>query len=212
MRSRCWALLGHSRQTLTPHCFSIEIVPRLGGAQSSAHPRTVFPAKQNRMNKLQIKANWNDIKEKLKQKFAHLTDEDLTFTEGQEEDLLGRLAQRLGKSPEEVRREIDEAQRAFTAVLHKAEDAFDSGREYARQNTISVILCSLIIGVIIGALLFSRKRKEPDKVQAVRDWLEGTLDEFSKRLPQAKKQAQSLQGDIVGQAQALGKKLNFWCR
>jgi uncharacterized protein YjbJ (UPF0337 family) len=60
------------------------------------------------MNRLQIKGNWNEIKGKLKQKFADLTDDDLTFTEGKEDEMLGRLQQRLGKSEEEVRRAIEE--------------------------------------------------------------------------------------------------------
>jgi len=60
------------------------------------------------MTALQIKGNWNEIKGKLKQKYAQLTDDDLTFAEGKEEELLGRLQQRLGKSKEEVRREIEE--------------------------------------------------------------------------------------------------------
>jgi uncharacterized protein YjbJ (UPF0337 family) len=60
------------------------------------------------MNKLQIKGNWNEIKGKLKQKYAQLTDDDLTFAEGKEDELLGRLQQRLGKSKEEVRREIED--------------------------------------------------------------------------------------------------------
>jgi uncharacterized protein YjbJ (UPF0337 family) len=65
-------------------------------------------AKQGSMTKLQIKGSWNEIKGKLKQKYAQLTDDDLTFAEGKEEELLGRLQQRLGKSKEEVRREIEE--------------------------------------------------------------------------------------------------------
>jgi uncharacterized protein YjbJ (UPF0337 family) len=60
------------------------------------------------MNKLQIKGNWNEIKGKLKQKFADLTDDDLTFAEGKEDEMLGRLQQRLGKSEEEVRRAIEQ--------------------------------------------------------------------------------------------------------
>ena len=60
------------------------------------------------MNKLQIKGNWNEIKGKLKQKFADLTDDDLTFTEGKEDEVLGRLQQRLGKSEEEIRRAVEE--------------------------------------------------------------------------------------------------------
>ncbi len=60
------------------------------------------------MTKLQLKGNWNEIKGKLKQKYADLTDDDLIFAEGKEEELLGRLQQRLGKSKGEVRREIEE--------------------------------------------------------------------------------------------------------
>jgi uncharacterized protein YjbJ (UPF0337 family) len=68
----------------------------------------VRSAKQSGMTTLQLKGNWNEIKGKLKQKYAQLTDDDLTFAEGKEEELLGRLQQRLGKSKEEVRREIEE--------------------------------------------------------------------------------------------------------
>ena len=60
------------------------------------------------MNKLQIKGNWNEIKGKLKQKFADLTDDDFTFAEGKEDEMLGRLQQRLGKSEEEIRRALEE--------------------------------------------------------------------------------------------------------
>lgn len=61
------------------------------------------------MTKLEIKGNWNEIKGKLKQKYAQLTDDDLTFAEGKEEELLGRLQQRLGKEKAEIRREIEES-------------------------------------------------------------------------------------------------------
>ena len=59
------------------------------------------------MTKLEIKGNWNEIKGKLKQKYAQLTDDDLAFAQGKEEELLGRLQQRLGKDKEELRREIE---------------------------------------------------------------------------------------------------------
>jgi uncharacterized protein YjbJ (UPF0337 family) len=58
--------------------------------------------------KLQIKGNWNEIKGKLKQKYGQLTDDDLTFTQGKEDELLGRLQQRLGKDKEELRKSIEE--------------------------------------------------------------------------------------------------------
>ena len=64
----------------------------------------LYPETYNqRMNKLQIKGSWNEIKGKLKQQFGNLTDNDLTFAEGKEDELLGRLQKKLGKSKEELR-------------------------------------------------------------------------------------------------------------
>jgi uncharacterized protein YjbJ (UPF0337 family) len=57
---------------------------------------------------MNLKGSWNEIKGKLKQKYGQLTDDDLTFAEGKEDELLGRLQKRLGKSKEDVRREIEE--------------------------------------------------------------------------------------------------------
>jgi uncharacterized protein YjbJ (UPF0337 family) len=59
------------------------------------------------MTNLQFKGNWNEVKGKLKQKYARLTDDDLTFAEGKDEELLGRLEKRLGKTKEELRMEIE---------------------------------------------------------------------------------------------------------
>jgi uncharacterized protein YjbJ (UPF0337 family) len=60
------------------------------------------------MTKLQLKGSWNEVKGKLKQKYAQLTDDDLTFAEGKDEEFLGRLQQKLGKSKEDLRREIED--------------------------------------------------------------------------------------------------------
>jgi uncharacterized protein YjbJ (UPF0337 family) len=58
---------------------------------------------------MNLKGSWNEIKGKLKQKYGQLTDDDLTFAEGKEDELLGRLQKRLGKSKEDLRREIEES-------------------------------------------------------------------------------------------------------
>lgn len=59
-------------------------------------------------SKLQIKGNWNEMKGKIKQKYADLTDDDLLYVEGKEEELYGRLQQRLGKSRAEVEKIVDD--------------------------------------------------------------------------------------------------------
>jgi uncharacterized protein YjbJ (UPF0337 family) len=55
------------------------------------------------MNKLNIIGNWNEIAGKLKQKFGNQNDDDLLFKEGKEEEMLGRLQQKLGKTKEQIR-------------------------------------------------------------------------------------------------------------
>jgi uncharacterized protein YjbJ (UPF0337 family) len=59
------------------------------------------------MTNLQFKGSWNELKGKLKQKYAQLTDDDLTFAEGKEDELLGRLEQKLGKTKEDLRKELE---------------------------------------------------------------------------------------------------------
>ena len=58
------------------------------------------------MNTLSMKGTWNEVAGKLKQQFANLGDDDLLFKEGKEEELLGRLQQKLGKTKAELRKLI----------------------------------------------------------------------------------------------------------
>ncbi len=55
------------------------------------------------MDNLELRGNWNELKGKLKQRYAELTDDDLTFEEGREDELIGRLQQKLGKTDREIR-------------------------------------------------------------------------------------------------------------
>ena len=59
-------------------------------------------------NSTELKGNWNEVKGKLKQKFALLTDDDLLVIEGKQDELLGRLQVKLGKTKEEVQKIISE--------------------------------------------------------------------------------------------------------
>ncbi|MFH6997149.1 CsbD family protein [Flavobacterium sp. FlaQc-57] len=56
------------------------------------------------MNTTEIKGNWNELKGKLKQKFADLTDDDLMHAEGKEDEMYGKLQQKLGKTKEEFQK------------------------------------------------------------------------------------------------------------
>ena len=57
----------------------------------------------NIMTKLTFKGSWNEITGKMKQKYAQLTDDDLLFAEGKEEELLGRLQKKTGETKENLR-------------------------------------------------------------------------------------------------------------
>ena len=60
------------------------------------------------MNKLQMKGDWNIAKGKIKQKWAKLTDEDLQFVAGKEDELIGRIQKRTGEARENVERALEE--------------------------------------------------------------------------------------------------------
>jgi len=61
------------------------------------------------MSELQdkLKGNWNEIKGKLKQEYAGLTDDALMYEEGKEDELLGNIQKISGKTKEEVKEFID---------------------------------------------------------------------------------------------------------
>jgi len=54
------------------------------------------------MDTLRIKGNWNQMKGKIKQRYPDLTDDDLILVAGREDDLLGRIQRKTGKSRDEV--------------------------------------------------------------------------------------------------------------
>lgn len=54
------------------------------------------------MNTTELAGIWNEQKGKLKQKFATITDDDLTFAEGKKDEMLGRLQIKLGKTKEQL--------------------------------------------------------------------------------------------------------------
>ena len=64
------------------------------------------------MTKLEIKGDWNITKGKLKQKWAKLTDDDLQYTEGKSDELVGRIQKRTGETREAVEEAIKECSAA----------------------------------------------------------------------------------------------------
>ena len=58
-------------------------------------------------NSNEIKGSWEELKGKLKKSYADLTDDDLMYEEGQEQEMWGKLQQKLGKTAKEIKSLFD---------------------------------------------------------------------------------------------------------
>ena len=59
-------------------------------------------------SKNEIEGKWKEMKGKLKQKFAKLTDDPLLLIKGEKDELVGKLQVELGKSEDEIQDIISE--------------------------------------------------------------------------------------------------------
>ncbi len=78
------------------------------GNEAKETQEKIHEATTDSPGKLRFKGDWNQTKGKLKQKFADLTDDDLLYEEGKEDELYGRIQKKLAKSREEVDRLLNE--------------------------------------------------------------------------------------------------------
>lgn len=84
--------------TLINCCFSTLLLPNL----------LIIKTKKTMENLTELKGDWKQKVAKLKQKFAMLTDDDVMLAEGKQDELLGRLQTKLGKTKEEIHKIISE--------------------------------------------------------------------------------------------------------
>ena len=54
------------------------------------------------MNTTEMKGNWNEQKAKLMKKFAILTDNDLMYEEGKQDEMMAKLQIKLGQTKEQL--------------------------------------------------------------------------------------------------------------
>ena len=52
--------------------------------------------------KLKLKGNWNEIKGRAKKQYAQLTDDDLLYEDGKDDELVGRIQKKVGKTKDDV--------------------------------------------------------------------------------------------------------------
>lgn len=60
------------------------------------------------MSNLEWKGRWNEIKGRIKSSYGDITEDDLQFEEGQEEQLFGRLQKKTGKTKEQVQQWLND--------------------------------------------------------------------------------------------------------
>jgi uncharacterized protein YjbJ (UPF0337 family) len=53
--------------------------------------------------KLKLNGTWNEVKGKIKTKYADLTEDDLLYEEGKDDQLLGKIQQKTGKAKQEIK-------------------------------------------------------------------------------------------------------------
>ena len=59
--------------------------------------------KVNDQTELRARGNWNEIKGQTKQKWGHLTDDDMTYEEGQQDEWFGKLQQKTGETMDDIK-------------------------------------------------------------------------------------------------------------
>jgi uncharacterized protein YjbJ (UPF0337 family) len=60
------------------------------------------------MNQLILQENWSVSKEKLKQKYPSLTDNDLAYILGKEDEMIDQIQRKTGESRDEIEKYLRE--------------------------------------------------------------------------------------------------------
>ena len=55
-----------------------------------------------------VEGNWKQVKDKIKEKWGNLTDDDLTAINGQRDQLEGKIQERYGLAKDQVKRDVDD--------------------------------------------------------------------------------------------------------
>jgi len=66
------------------------------------HRILIDETKINNMDELELRARWHELKGKAKQAHGDLTDDDMRWEEGRDEEFFGRMQTKLGKTKDEV--------------------------------------------------------------------------------------------------------------
>jgi uncharacterized protein YjbJ (UPF0337 family) len=60
------------------------------------------------MNHITLKDNWSAFKEKLKRKYSNLTENDLAFVLGKEDEMIDQIQRKTGESRDQIEKYVRE--------------------------------------------------------------------------------------------------------
>jgi uncharacterized protein YjbJ (UPF0337 family) len=133
-----------------------------------------------------LQGQWNQVRGQLKKKWGQLTDDDLKLTNGNIDQLVGKIQHKTGEAREAIEQYIDElTAQGASAVSQVAETAgqygryaadqvregynrisdqfgrqYDSSREMVRDNPARSVATAfgvgILLGVVVGLALRSR--------------------------------------------------------
>ena len=58
------------------------------------------------MNETTLEGTWDKLKGKIKQAYGDLTDDDLTYADGKEDEMWGRVQEETGKTKDEINKSV----------------------------------------------------------------------------------------------------------
>ncbi len=157
------------------------------------------------MNKFTFDGSWNEIKGKLRQKYAQLTDNDLQFAEGKGEEFLGRLQSRLGVGADQMHSTLNdlkaEVDKSAGTVQGKYEAAKAKVSEVAHDVSakVSEVASDLKSGAAEQAEHLKHKAAEvyDDAREKVRTW-EKEGAEYVREQPRTVVLTALLAGFVIG--------------
>ncbi|CAN5891029.1 CsbD family protein [soil metagenome] len=134
------------------------------------------------INAQQLQGQWNQVKGKLKERWGQLSDDDLQMSQGNIDQLIGRIQQKTGEGRESIEKFIDglategsSALESAQSLAHQATDRMREGydtmsaearhryemaedmvRQRPGQSVATAFGVGLVVGVLVGLVMRSR--------------------------------------------------------
>lgn len=120
-------------------------------------------------NQQEMKGQWNSIRGSVKEKYGQITDDELSQVEGNQEQLIGLIQQKVGAARSEVEdflsKIYDDCGASFSWTGQKLNQGYrESTRavsSHPAESVVAALGVGLLLGVAIGYSLASDRYREP---------------------------------------------------